>query len=468
MSNNLVIYEQFAEDFGPLTLTRPVCGLRVGTSTLAEKIAGRGQYGSAKVHLITRPYLAGTVPQVVYFKEIFARGATVNDPAAFAGGGLFVDGAVIASLSTMPPLDGPNEIGVVKEAFDENGKPVERRRVAYARLDAAAIGRIGTFENVLKDPDAAGVPVKEAAGITVAAFPWSLIILSCKAIEAEFKERNKRNTFTPDGVIIRGTRDGSFISEKADVFPGAQLDLRGGSVYIGENVEVQSSVLLDARGGAIIIEDSPGDKTIIQAGSQIYGPAVIGPANQIKQATVREGSSFGPACRIGGEIEESIIIGYSNKQHYGFMGHAVIGEWVNWGAGSTNSDLKNDYSNVEVELSRGRRINSRQNKTVGCYFGDHTKTALGAFFNTGSVAGIMSNILMNQVTEDKYLPHFAIYDNGRIIINRAALKTAETVMSRRGVPLTPEYKAMMDHLAEQFRAETREMWKATQKPKAQA
>ena len=467
MSQNVVIYEQYADDFGPLGLTRPVYALRVGMTTLAEKIAAH--YPDAALHFHAREYLAATVPQIVYFKEIFERRTVSMNSldAVKQEGGLLIDGAVIASLSKMPSLDGPPEIGVVNEKFIENGKPVERVRVVYGRFDAETCKKLSTQTCPLKAAElptqAAGVPVKDvSAEVVVAAFPWDLVMKNGKAIVAEYQARKKKSAAAPAGVVLRGDLQNTWFSPTSDVSPGVVIDVRdGGGVYVGDNVEIQGNVTLDARGGPIFIEDcGKGEKTIIESQSLIQGPVYIGKKNMIKQATVREGSSFGPVCRIGGEIEETIIIGYSNKQHYGFMGHAVIGEWVNWGAGTVNSDLKNDYSNVVVELSHGRRIDSGQNKTVGCFIGDHTKTGLSTLLNTGTVVGVMSNVLMNTVTEDKYLPSFCIYVNGTILPNRPGVKIAETVMGRRNVPLTPECKKMLDYLSAQMRNELREFSKA--------
>jgi len=460
MSRSLIIFEQSTDDFGPLALTRPVYGLRAGMSTLGEKIANHPNYQGAAVHLAARPYIEPILPQIVYFRGIFERGATSGGQLP-QGPALLVDGAVIATISQMPPLEGPNEVGVVKETIEENGSAVERTRLVYARVEDAGNVDLAALQ---ASPESLGLPVKDVTGdLVVATFPWHLVIYSCDVLKAEYEQRRKTNDHTPEGVVFRGERGKSFISESADVCPGVIIDARGSSVYIGENVEVQGCVFLDAREGPIFIDDSPGKPTVIQAGSQVYGPVYIGPQNLVKQATVREGCCFGPVCRVGGEIEETVIVGYSNKQHLGYLGHAVVGEWVNWGAGTTNSDLKNDYSPVEVQITRDRRINTRENKTIGFYVGDHTKTGLGSLFNTGTVAGVMSNILMNRVTEDKYITHFAIYDNGRIIPDRSGLRTAETVMSRRGVQMTPEYKAMIEHLRNEFKQETREFWRATQK-----
>jgi len=460
MPNNVIVFEQHWQDYGPLALTRPVYGLRIGTSTLAEKLAE--SYPDAAIHFRARNHIAPTIDQIVYFKQIFSRGGvTVNNDAILQQGGLFIDGAVIAVLSEMPAAQGPDEIGVVQQSFIENGKTIERERVVYARLSTAGVMAAGSPQTLLNTPRDTGLPVKDVTGqIKIAGFPWELVINNAPAIEAEYKTRKKGGS-APDGVIVLGKAE-CWFSPKCSVSPGVVIDLRGGhGVYVGDGVEIQGNVTIDARTGPVILEDCTGSRTVVESQSLIQGPVYIGPVNLIKQATVREGCSFGPVCRVGGEIEETIIVGYSNKQHYGYMGHCVIGEWVNWGAGTTNSNLKNDYSSVVVELSHGRRIDSGQNKTVGCYIGDHTKTALSTMLNTGTVIGVMSNILMNTVTEDKYLPSYCIYDNGRILLNRSGVKTAEIVMSRRNMPMTAEYKQLYEHISAELRDETREMAKAS-------
>ena len=157
MSNILVVFEQCPEDFGPLALTRPVYGLRVGTSTLAEKIADHEYYQEADFHFLARAYLAPIVTQIECFGAIFKRGALVNDLSrAREQGALFLDGSVIASLSQMPTLDGPNEVGIITETVEENAKTVERKRVVYARVDAEACQRPGCLEELLRAPESSG------------------------------------------------------------------------------------------------------------------------------------------------------------------------------------------------------------------------------------------------------------------------------------------------------------------------
>ncbi len=153
-------------------------------------------------------------------------------------------------------------------------------------------------------------------------------------------------------------------------------------------------------------------------------------------------------CRIGGEIEESIIQGYSNKYHDGFLGHAYVGEWVNLGAMTTNSDLKNDYSAVEMTLDGKTKINTGSTK-VGSLIGDHTKTSIGTLFNTGSYVGGMCLIMASGVPLAKWIPSFAWLLSGIVTkgFGKGKLyEAAKVAMSRRGKQWTPAAEAMWDEI----------------------
>src|SRR5207302_5357556 len=143
-----------------------------------------------------------------------------------------------------------------------------------------------------------------------------------------------------------------------------------------------------------------------------------------------------PYCRIGGEVECSIVQGHSNKYHDGFLGHSYVGEWVNLGAGTCNSDLRNDYGEVTVTVN-GRRVPTGLTK-VGCFLGDHTKTGLGTLLNTGSNVGSFCNVLPWGLAP-RYVPSFASWWNGVLrdgATLSALLITAGKVMGRRGCTLT--------------------------------
>jgi len=190
----------------------------------------------------------------------------------------------------------------------------------------------------------------------------------------------------------------------------------------------QFASVLDTRSGPIIL----GTGTEIKTFSCIEGPAFIGNGCRITGGNITGGCSFGDGCRIGGEVENSIMVANSNKYHQGFLGHAYIGEWVNLGAMTTNSDLKNNYSEVSVKQD-GAVSNTRQVK-VGCFIGDHSKTGIGTMLNTGVTVGFSCNLFGGNLIVEKEIPSFAWgndllrheYSLGK------ALETARVVMHRRG------------------------------------
>jgi UDP-N-acetylglucosamine diphosphorylase / glucose-1-phosphate thymidylyltransferase / UDP-N-acetylgalactosamine diphosphorylase / glucosamine-1-phosphate N-acetyltransferase / galactosamine-1-phosphate N-acetyltransferase len=155
-------------------------------------------------------------------------------------------------------------------------------------------------------------------------------------------------------------------------------------------------------------------------------------------------------CRVGGEVEESIIHGYSNKYHDGFLGHAYVGEWVNLGALTTNSDLKNDYSSVTVVLDGKTPISTGSTK-VGSLIGDHTKTSIGTLINTGAYVGAMALVATIGRLLPKFLPSFAWYVEGAVTKGfgkKKVYETAKMAMSRRKCTWTPADEALWDTVYE--------------------
>src|SRR5207248_4001999 len=142
----------------------------------------------------------------------------------------------------------------------------------------------------------------------------------------------------------------------------------------------------DTTRGPVLVDRG----AVVQAFSRLEGPCYVGPQTQVLAARVR-GSSLGEQCRVGGEVEASVIHGYSNKAHEGFLGHSYVGEWVNLGAGTQVSDLRNDYASVRVVVN-GRAVDSGQAK-VGAFVGDHTRTSIGSLINTGAAVGPYCQVL---------------------------------------------------------------------------
>lgn len=224
--------------------------------------------------------------------------------------------------------------------------------------------------------------------------------------------------------------------------PGAQVAILGPAqhVFVDPTARLDPFVVIDARKGPVYIDAG----AMIQAFTRLEGPCYVGPKSQLFRANVREGTSIGPVCRVGGEIEGAILHGYVNKYHDGFLGHSYVCPWVNLGALTTNSDLKNDYSTVRVPL-QGVPIESGDMK-VGCFIGDHTKTAIGSLFNTGSSIGVMCLILPDGELLPKHVPSFSRIWHGDLVEGfplEKGLATARAAMERRHKTLTTAQETLL-------------------------
>jgi UDP-N-acetylglucosamine diphosphorylase/glucosamine-1-phosphate N-acetyltransferase len=226
-------------------------------------------------------------------------------------------------------------------------------------------------------------------------------------------------------------RKTAFSKKKSKVDRRAAL-INPKQIYLGKKVSIEPQVVLNAKNGPIIIDDN----STLQAFTRIEGPAYIGKNTILYGAKVSAGCSIGPECRVGGEIQNSIILGYSNKYHDGFLGHSYLGEWVNLGAGTTTSDLKNNYSTIRVEVPGGNFDTGL--KKVGSLLGDHVKTGIGTLLNTGAVLGLGSNIFGGGMPGIKFVPSFLWGDDSRLAEYNwdKFVANARTVMERRKLTLS--------------------------------
>jgi len=226
------------------------------------------------------------------------------------------------------------------------------------------------------------------------------------------------------------------------------FSLRGGEkdIYIAAGAVVHPMVVIDATEGPVYIDSG----VEVHPFTRIEGPCYIGRDSVLYRTNCRAGNSIGPVCRVGGEIEESIIHGYSNKYHDGFLGHAYVGEWVNLGAQTTNSDLRNDYSNVSVTLDGRHPIDTGSPK-VGSLIGDHTKTSIGTLLNTGAYVGAMTLIATTGKLLPRFIPSFGWLIDG--CVSNGFGKTrlysaAKAAMQRRGREWTEAQHAMWEEIHE--------------------
>ncbi len=250
-------------------------------------------------------------------------------------------------------------------------------------------------------------------------FIWDLMLANpanlCADFETalndlgELREQNLTKRLEGSEVIGSGA---AFIHPTATVLPGVVFDTTSGPVYIDEGV-------------------------VIEPGTYIVGPFYAAPDCKLLGGKLA-GSSLGPLCQIAGELEESVLQGYVNKHHAGFIGHSYVGEWVNFGAMTTNSDLKNNYSSVRVAIGDDL-LDSGSNK-VGAFIGDHTKFGIGTLLNTGINIGVFCNVFGGTLISDKSVSSFSWGASGNWNKHDVdkALQTAERAMARRGRVLADE------------------------------
>jgi UDP-N-acetylglucosamine diphosphorylase/glucosamine-1-phosphate N-acetyltransferase len=381
----------------PLVYFRPVYTLKCGALSLKEKV--ERAYPGLPVALHCREYIADSV-------RLRNPRASVNELSAKKY--LFINGRAIVDEKFAKAIPA---IGTADMVYVQAGQ------IVAARLSGENLLRILTNRpEVFSAADFEGIAKKEVV-VTLVSYPWELVTHNGAQLRADCFSLMK----TAKGKKVRGK-----------VAPGVSL-VNPKNIFIGEGSVVKPGVVIDAGEGPVYI----GKNVTVMPQSTIIGPAYIGDGSTIKVgAKIYEETSIGPMCKVGGEVEASIIDGFSNKQHDGFLGHSYLGAWVNLGAGTTNSDLKNNYSSVKV-IVNGEAVDSGE-QFVGVTIGDHSKTAINTVFNTGTVVGVVSNVV-GYGFPPKSVPSFAWGGAGGTFSTyevERAIETARRVMARRKVTLS--------------------------------
>lgn len=211
------------------------------------------------------------------------------------------------------------------------------------------------------------------------------------------------------------------------------------AIYQSRGVKIEPGVVLDARDGPIVLADG----VTVGANTVIQGPVYLGPWTYVRPVSIiRPGTTIGTACKIGGEISNSIMFGYSNKSHDGYLGDSYVGKWVNMGALTTTSNLKNTYGEVGVDMGRGEMKTGRPN--LGSLVGDHTKTAILTRLMTGSYIGYCSMLGCSQISP-RHVPSFSfISDKGsRPYEFERAMEVARRMMGRKERPFNEMEQGLM-------------------------
>lgn len=455
-------------NFFPLSLSQPVFELRIGGKSFRTRMLD--DLGAERSGVLCREYLA---PLVSVREEGVMVNQVPDGEIIFLNGRLLCLGDELHELLSRVPENGMAVKGgyvvaarlsaeaarsfaeyiqsrVSEQTIDRlceelrayAGLPAEKQsKKGSKKFDAADAGE-GTDEDdhavgqdnvaeklpkrLLKLIDDQNLTRMDSNDARLLSFPWQIIDKNPAVIEDDFQKSPFRGQ-----------------SEESVIYPGVQM-VGEENIVVGESAVIRPGAVLDASSGPIIINDG----TTVMANACILGPVYVGKNSLIKTgAKILEGTSVGDVCKIGGEVDQTIFANYSNKQHDGFIGHSYIGEWVNIGAGSNNSDLKNNYSSVRMWCAGVIHETGRQ--FLGCIIGDHTKIGIGAVINSGTVIGFASNVYGSDIP-DRFIPSFSWGKAGELVPYETgkALLTAQVVTERRNVKFDDAYKSVFKKIVE--------------------
>ena len=400
---HLVIFETgFWIDFAPLTLTRPVCSLASGTGTILQRQLR--QFKPDRLSLWVRPELAEFCRQRIIPQLPIP--ASVNEP-------LDDQPAILLNAAVMRPSSLPPDQFQPCRQFATNGQ------LTFAVVQDSGLSPADPLENTLRWQSLAQLPPGNTQQ-QLASQIADLIHENDKLIGEDF----------------------AAIADSMAILPAGPFHVAGyQNVRVGKDVKIAVGSALDATAGPIILDTG----VSIGANCVIEGPCYIGPGTYVRPISlVRGGMSIGPSCKVGGELAESIIQGNTNKVHDGYLGHSFLGEWVNLGAGTTTSNLKNTYG--EITLKIGSREVLTGKMFLGSLIGDFTKAAIGSRFMSGTYIGVNSMIASSSHAP-RFVPSFCFLTDTRqeAFALSKAIEVATRVFSRRNRPFTGLDTQIMDY-----------------------
>jgi len=329
---NYVLFDDSShEQLLPLTLTRPVADIRIGILSIREKW---GKLLGTKTSTLTKDYLSEKFPL-----------ETSSD-------------MMLINASVLPTKELVSKIKelAMNESLSQSGFIIARRVVA------------DDLEIALNIDEDKFVDTSFDQALTKINFPWDIFSKNAEAIKSDFELLTRRKKSQELDASNTKIGDGEIFIEKNAKVQGAILNTTNGPIYIGKDAEVMEGSTI--RGPFALC-----DYATVKMGAKIYGPTTIGPHS-----------------KVGGELNNVVIFGYSNKAHDGFIGNSVIGEWCNIGADTNSSNLKNTYEEVKVWSYEKERFTKTGLQFCGLIMGDHSKCGINTMFNTGTVVGVSANI----------------------------------------------------------------------------
>lgn len=382
---NYILFDDYSRfNLLPFTYTKPVCELRIGILTIREKWE---KYFGTGLCFHTQDYLSARFPK----KE--------------SDDNVFINGKVSPTAALLSLIKGLESGACIKHGNDL----LAYRTNNACDFDAEAL--------LLKAEE------KEVEYISVKNV-WDIFSKNEAAIRQDFELITKGRLSQPlsSSNTVIGNKELVFLEEGA-VVEAAIINTNAGPVYIGKDAEIM-------EGSVIRGPFSLGEHSVLKLSTKIYGPTTIGPHS-----------------KAGGEISNSVMIGYSNKGHDGFLGNSVIGEWCNLGADTNNSNLKNNYANVKLYNYKKEQMIDTGLQFCGLIMGDHSKCGINTMFNTGTVVGVGANIFGGGFPPT-HIPSFIWGGANGMETYKLdkMLETANRVYARRGLSVSKEEEAILNHV----------------------
>jgi UDP-N-acetylglucosamine diphosphorylase/glucosamine-1-phosphate N-acetyltransferase len=415
----------------PLTHLRPTFLLWSGIAPAWHRL--EAVYGAPVRVVRCRAALAALAVREI--PAVAERGPHDAEPVLLVNGALLPD----AATRTAIPLEGGEEV-VTCEGRVAAARVAPRRLAMLAEAPLPAALEAPTRLATALPEALAALPRREIAARFVT-HPWDLVRENASILRADF------DLFAP-GLESRRL---------------ARPEEIGVDCYVGRGAQISSKASIDASDGPILV----GADARIEPFAFVKGPAFVGSGAIVRAGgRIEGGSTIGPGCRVGGEIEASILQPFSNKQHDGFLGHSLVGSWANLGAGTITSDLKNNYGLVRTTVE-GRRVETDLRK-LGSVVGDHVKLGIGSLLGAGASIGTAAQIASAGAVIAGAVPVFAWWvgsERAEHEIERA-VETARTVVGRRGRRLEPDEEACLRALhADESARREREAWVAGREPR---
>lgn len=329
----------------PFTYSRPVAAIRCGIHTISQKWE---QWLQSPVSFQTESYLQSHFPQITTADNLYINGA------------LCPDSKLVEELLSLPVESVLYSVGNEVLAV-RTSSPTWTPGIGVEHL--AAVTCAGSFVSIRNI--------------------WDIFMHNGAQITSDFDQITK----AAKSAAITDPYTRCYHAERIFIEPGANI----------------KAAILNAEGGPIYI----GKNATIQEGATIHGPFAMGENSVVAQnAKIRMNTTIGPSCKIGGEVSGSVLFGYSNKGHDGYLGNSVLGEWCNLGANTNNSNLKNDHSNVKLHSYATNSLQDSGLTFCGLFMGDYSKAGISTMFNTGTVVGVHVNVFGGGF-QPKHIPSFS-------------------------------------------------------------